>query len=156
MRHETRVRTVEDFQFLKEDAAEVTRLRKKNAVSLNETERRQERDDLEAKLASREKTREAGKKLQSDVPGVAADPAKKVSTQDDGLQADERNLANELAAEKARKDAKDILLQEAAHILSDDVGLLKRETRVVARNRPAPPMVPAQKKRQEPAPAAVW
>jgi len=156
MRHETRVRTVEDFQFLKEDAAEVTRLRKKNAVSLNETERRQERDDLEAKLASREKTREAGKKLQSDVPGVAADPAKKVSTQDDGLQADERNLANELAAEKARKDAKDILLQEAAHILSDDVGLLKRETRVAARNRPAPPMVPAQKQRQEPAPAAIW
>jgi len=156
MRHETRVRTVEDFQFLKEDAAEVTRLRKKNAVSLNETERRKERDDLEAKLASREKTREAVKKPQPDVPGVAADPAKKVSTQDDGLQADERNLANELAAEKARKDAKDILLQEAAHILSDEVGLLKRETRVAARNRPAPPMVAAQKQRQEPAPAAVW
>ena len=44
MRHEARVKSLQDFQFLKEDAAEISRLRKKASVSLNEIERRQERD----------------------------------------------------------------------------------------------------------------
>ena len=45
---------------------------------------------------------------------------------------DERNLASELAAEKAAKNAKDVMLTEAAHILSDEVGLLKTDTRMAA------------------------
>jgi carboxyl-terminal processing protease len=116
-RHEARVKSVQDFQFLKEDVAEVSRLRKRTSISLNETERRRERDEQEGKLALRKKLRGADEKFSS-------------SAQDDGLQADERDLSNELAAEKARKDAKDILLDEAAHILSDQAGLLKPEARV--------------------------
>jgi carboxyl-terminal processing protease len=56
--------------------------------------------------------------------------------QDDGLQADERNLASELAAEKAAKNAKDVLLQEAAHILADEAGMLKTDTRLASRSMP--------------------
>jgi carboxyl-terminal processing protease len=56
--------------------------------------------------------------------------------QDDGLQADERNLAAELAAEKAAKNAKDVLLQEAVHILADEVGMLKTDTRMASRVMP--------------------
>ena len=56
--------------------------------------------------------------------------------QDDGLQFDERDLAAELAAEKAAKDAKDILLQEAANILADEVGMLRTDTRMASRARP--------------------
>ena len=46
---------------------------------------------------------------------VKAVAVKGSSRQDDGLQFDERDLKAELAAEKAAKDAKDILLQEAAN-----------------------------------------
>ena len=56
--------------------------------------------------------------------------------QDDGLQADERNLVSELAAEKAAKNAKDVLLQETAHILADETNLLKTDTRMATRTMP--------------------
>ncbi|WGG52619.1 hypothetical protein [Rugamonas sp. DEMB1] len=55
---------------------------------------------------------------------------------DDGLQADERGLAAELDAEKAAKNAKDVLLNEAVHILADEVGLLKTDTRLASRVLP--------------------
>ena len=56
---------------------------------------------------------------------------------DDGLQADERDLANELAAKKARESAKDVFLNEAVHILSDEVDALRTGARLTARNKPA-------------------
>jgi carboxyl-terminal processing protease len=55
---------------------------------------------------------------------------------DDGLQGDERSLAAEIAAEKAAKDAKDVYLQEAAHILADEAGMLKSDTRMASRTMP--------------------
>ena len=55
---------------------------------------------------------------------------------DDGLQADERNLAAELAAEKAAKNAKDVLLQEAAHVLADESAMLKTDVRMASRTMP--------------------
>jgi carboxyl-terminal processing protease len=68
------------------------------------------------------------------VKAVAA--LKGSSRQDDGLQADERNLVAELAAEKAAKNAKDVLLQEAAHVLSDEAGMLRTDTRMATRVMP--------------------
>ena len=134
-RHQVRMKTDREFQFLKEDVAEVSLQRKKNLISLNEAERRNERETKEAQLASREKLRGAGKNTQSELPGQETELAMRVPTQDDGLQANERNLSNDLAAEKARKNTKDVFLDEAAHILSDEVGLLKIETRVASGNR---------------------
>jgi carboxyl-terminal processing protease len=61
---------------------------------------------------------------------------------DDGLQADERNLANELAAEKVRKNAKDVLLNEAVNILSDEVGVLNTGARFAARVKPGSQLTP--------------
>ena len=52
--------------------------------------------------------------------------------QDDGLQSNERNLDVDLAIEKANKNAKDVLLNEAVHILSDEVGLLKANPKLAA------------------------
>jgi len=134
-RHQVRMKTDREFQFLKEDVAEVSLQRKKNLISLNEAERRNEREAKEAQLASREKLRGASKNTQSELPGQETELAMRVPTQDDGLQANERNLSNDLAAEKARKNTKDVFLDEAAHILSDEVGLLKIETRVASGNR---------------------
>ena len=53
------------------------------------------------------------------------------------VQAGERDLNIELAAEKARKNDKDVLLLEAAHILGDSVELLKPGVNLAVRARQA-------------------
>jgi carboxyl-terminal processing protease len=136
-RHEARVKKNQDFVFLQEDIAEFKFQRKKNQVSLNEAERRQERDAQEARLASREARKNAGKSAQESVAGQESASVNSPARRDDGLQADERTLASELEVEKARKNAKDVFLNEAAHILSDEVGLLKNSARLAARSLPA-------------------
>src|SRR6185437_1562416 len=121
-----------DFQNLEEDVAEAQALRKKNLLSLNETERRKERDAEEAKTKARDKAAEAGKTAAEKQATVDKNNAMR----DDGLQANERNLTTELAAEKAAKDAKDVLLIEAAHVMGDEVDLLKSDTRMASRMAP--------------------
>ncbi len=132
-RHEARVKNDKDFLCLREDIAESMRQRKKNLVSLNEVERRQERDVLEARLTSCDARRDAGKSVGEDAASRKPAPGENRVVRDDGLQADERNLANELAAEKVRKNVKDVLLNEAVHVLGDEVGLLKTSPRFAAR-----------------------
>jgi carboxyl-terminal processing protease len=134
--HETRVKKDKDFKYLQVDIAEFKLQRKKNLVSLNETVRRKERDAQEARLKSRESRSDTGKSADEQVLGKEPVPGKGSALRDDGLQADERNLANELAAEKVRKNAKDVLLNEAVHILSDEVGVLKTGISLAARVKP--------------------
>jgi len=113
--HEARVRKDKAFQYLQEDIAESKVQRAKNQVSLNETARRKELAVQEARLASRDSKREAGK----DASNGSGNPVR-----DDGLQPGERSLAIELAAEKVRESAKDVLLIEAVQILGDAVRVL--------------------------------
>jgi carboxyl-terminal processing protease len=156
-RHEARVKKDKDFQYLQEDVAEFKLLRKKNQVSLNEVERRQERAVQEARLASREALKGAAKRTPAAGAGKAAPAAdKKRDLQDDGLQADERNLAADLAAEKARKEAKDVFLNEAAHILGDEVGLLKSGARFAGRVKPGTPVIPDQTPRADAVDGGAW
>ena len=157
-KHEARVAKDKDYQYLLDDIALAKKQRKENFISLNEAARRKERDAQEA----RAKLREA--RLVANVPGsddpvlipdpkdalnkaVSAKPANgktppKVATvkgalrTDDGLQADERALSAELDAENAAKAAKDVLLNEAVHILADEVSLLKTDTRLASRVLP--------------------
>ncbi len=132
--HEGRVKKDKDFRQLQADIAEFRLQRKKNLLSLNEAARRKERDALEARRKSREVQTDAGASVH-EVAARKASPALERGSElrDDGLQPDERNLANELAAEKARKNAKDVLLNEAVHILSDAVGALKSDARLASR-----------------------
>jgi carboxyl-terminal processing protease len=159
-KHDARVAKDKDFQYLAEDIALVKKQRKENSISLNETVRRKERETQEA----RSKLREA--RLLANTPGaddpilvpdpkdalnkaISAKPAsgktapipkvagvKGALRSDDGLQGSERTLAAELEAEKAAKAAKDVLLNEAVHILADEVGLLKTDTRMASRVLP--------------------
>jgi carboxyl-terminal processing protease len=152
-RHDLRVAKDKDFQYLEEDIAEALKLRKDNVISLNEAVRRKERDAQDARSRLREARLADSKATVKDEPAAGPGakearakipaptrPAKGVlaknNFQDDGLQADERNLAAELAAEKAAKNAKDVLLQEAVHILADEVGMLKTDTRMASRAMP--------------------
>jgi carboxyl-terminal processing protease len=122
-KHEVRVSKNKDFQYLLEDIAEFNAQRKKNLISLNETERRKEREAQEARVKSREKDK--GNIQSALSPDKETAQAKPHTFQDDGLQSNERNLDADLAIEKAQKEVKDVLLEEAAHIVSDEVNLLK-------------------------------
>ena len=127
--HKQRIKNEKDFQYLQEDIAEYNRIRKQNAISLNEAERRKEKEAQESKLAARK----AGTK---GVENVKDDAEK-----DDGLQAGERDMKAELAAEKARKNDKDVLLIEAARIMGDQVDLLKPGVNLAARMKQVPSLV---------------
>jgi len=155
-RHETRVKNDKDFQYLQEDIAEFRLQRKKNVVSLNEAERRAERQAQEARLASREKLSDGAKTAHQFAHGKETAPGKSRALEDDGLQADERNLTTELAAEKARKNAKDVWLNEAVQILSDEVVLLEPSARFVAREKPGYPLIPNQEPAFETPRSGVW
>ncbi len=152
-RHEARIAKDKEFQDLREDIAEVMKLRKENAISLNEAVRRKERDTQDARAKLREARLAAakgsvdepvaapgGKEARSKVPEptrpVKAVVASRSALRDDGLQGDERALSAEIAAEKAAKDAKDVMLQEAANILADEAGMLKTDTRMASRTMP--------------------
>ncbi len=105
-RHDTRVAGDPDFKRLVEDIAELKAQREKGVISLNEADRRKEMEAQAKRFKSREQIND----------GV--DPG-----EDDGLQANERSLSADIAIETARKNAKDVLLNEAASIMADDAGL---------------------------------
>jgi len=107
-RHDARVRDDRYFQRFVEDIAELKAQRDKGVVSLNEAQRRKELATQASRLKAREQIDD----------GVDLGD-------DDGLQSDERSLSADLALEKARKNARDVLLTEAAAILADEVGLNK-------------------------------
>ena len=124
--HNKRISHDKDFQYLLEDDAEFNKLRKKNLISLNENERRKEREALEARDKLREKSRG------NNASNKASAQTKAHMLQDDGMLSNERNLNAELAIEAANKNTKDVLLNEAAHILGDESGLLKVHPKLAA------------------------
>jgi len=121
-RHDLRVAKDKDYQNLLEDIGEYNQRRNKDEVSLNEAERRKERDALEAKLKSREK--EGG--AEAEKPSTHPDVAPVIDAGGDG-----DNDGDE-AQKKQDKKSKDALLYEAAYTLGDQVELLKTQ--------PSPPM----------------
>jgi carboxyl-terminal processing protease len=143
-RHEARAAKSKEWQYYAEDQAEVKRLRAEKTVSLNEAERRKERDDQEARKKTRDAERAAIEKSEpSDVTiasaattavskGTTAEDADKPVAQnaDDGLQADERSIKSQVEREKQAKQRKDVALEEAAHILADEIGLIRADTKL--------------------------
>jgi carboxyl-terminal processing protease len=140
----------------------VSKQRKENMMSLSETVRRKERDAQETRSKLREQ-RLLAVSANSDLV-VILDPkdarskameekstARQIARMkgtmraDDGLQGDERALSAELDAEKAAKNAKDVLLHESVRILADEVALLKTDTRLASRVLPYVPEVPPAK-----------
>ena len=96
------------YRFLEAELATQTALRKANTMSLNEAVRRKERDTMVAHM-----------KVVERMSGVKA-------SVDDGMQGDERSLAAELAEDAAFKNAKDVVLDEAAAVLADGAVLLAK------------------------------
>lgn len=110
--HDARVKDDPDFQRFVDDVAALKAQREKSALSLNETVRRDE-------IAAQTKRLKARGETSDDIN----------AGEDDGLQANERSLSADAALEKARKNAKDALQNEAASIVSDLANLQAGESR---------------------------
>jgi len=123
--HAARVTGDKEFSWWSQDVAEFRADREKKTISLNEGERRAERDADEAKKKARAAERKA--------LGLA--DAR--NDDDDGLQADERNVSQQVAAEEARKKRPDPLLRETAAILADAITMLTGNPRLAAQVMPA-------------------
>jgi carboxyl-terminal processing protease len=122
-KHDKRIARDQEFKYLREDIAEFAERRQKNLISLNEVERRKEREIQEA----RDKARR----------GEKADARNSTDAfQDDGMLPSERNLKTDIARENAAKELPDILLNEAAHIVGDEVLLLNADTTRIAATSP--------------------
>ena len=119
--HNTRVATDREFSWWAQDVAQFKADRGRKVISLNEGERRIERDQDLAKRKQRSAERKA---LGLVLPGGPED--------DDGLQADERNVAQQVAAEAAAKNRPDPLLRETAAILADAISALSGDAKLAA------------------------
>ena len=99
----------------------------KKYVSLNEAERRAERDKQEAQR----KQRQAERKLL----GLALDPLADDAA-DDGLGANERDIIKDAAREKLADKRPDPLLRESAAILADAIEVLGQDKKLSAQVLP--------------------
>ncbi len=126
--HGTRIVADKEFQWWSEDVAQFREERADKSISLNEVDRRGERDREAAKRKSRQ---EARKTL-----GLDLDPLADDDSRDDGLQAGERDVARDVAREKAAEKRPDPLLRESAAILVDAVRLLDNDRTLSAQVLP--------------------
>ncbi len=112
LRHQSRIAKDADYRYLLEDVVEMNALRNRKDISLNEAERRQERERQEARLKARDAAlAKPGADATTPPPEAeAANPG------DDGLLAGERSLAEELSSELAAAGKRDLLLEEASRI----------------------------------------
>ncbi len=124
-RHDLRVAKDKDYQHLLEDLGEFNLRRNKTTISLNEAERRKEKDDLEAKLKSRQKEDGAAPEVEKTSSHTVANPLVEAN-EDVDQDSDE-------AQKKQEKKSKDALLYEAAYALGDQVDLLNTHRRTAKR-----------------------
>ena len=123
--HAARVVKSPAWKLMLDELAQYKTMRARTTVSLNFAKREAERKQLDATQASfraRQKT----------IDGSDAYLKDQDSALDDGLDPGERSLKSELQQEKDAKQAPDAQLREAAHIVADEVGLLKTDPKLGA------------------------
>jgi carboxyl-terminal processing protease len=127
--HDARTAKSPAWQLMLDELAQYKMMRAKTSVSMNlatrEAERKQQ-DAIQAGFRTRHKAIDGSDALLSDDD----------SALDDGLDANERSLSSELKEEKDAKKAKDVQLNETAHIISDAVGLIKGDSKLAAQVLP--------------------
>jgi carboxyl-terminal processing protease len=163
-RHTARVANNTEWQAFAAEIADAREVRSEKTVSLNEQVRRKERDEQEAKRKARETASatpasdpasKTQQKIMQDTKGEAArgsppsgnSPAiaddGSVATQDDGLQPDERGIETDIKREQAAKEKRDVVLDETAHILADEISLIRTDTKLASRVLPRGVVMPA-------------
>ncbi|TPG48448.1 tail-specific protease [Rhodanobacter glycinis] len=123
--HGDRVAKSPAWKLMLDELAQYKTMRDKTAISLNlatrEVERKQQ-DAIQSDFRARHKA----------IDGSDATLGDEQSTLDDGLNANERSLKSELKQEKEAKKAKDVQLNETAHILFDAIGMIKADPKLAS------------------------
>jgi carboxyl-terminal processing protease len=119
--HDGRAASSPAWKLMLDELTQYKTMRNKTSVSLN--------------LAQREAERKQQDAIQADFRGrhkaIDGDTAQGDDSRlDDGLNANERSFKSELKEEKDAKKAKDVELNETAHILFDAVGLIKTDPKL--------------------------
>ncbi len=115
-KHKQRAAKSPAWQLLLDELAVYRKNRARTTVSLNYAEREAQRQHFEALQKSFNKRHEA----------IEGDTSDSIQVQlDDGLQPNERSLKSQLENEKEAENAHDVMLDEAAHIVADAVGLIR-------------------------------
>lgn len=142
-RHERRVASDAEFQFLLEDVRLAEERRANRTLSLLESRRKAERDAEVARIAARRAAREAAIGQTAAARAAAAARAERESRLDDGLTADERPIDGR---DEDAPEPPDVLAIEAANILADAIDLLRSDAALAAKvkafriaERPAAP-----------------
>jgi carboxyl-terminal processing protease len=117
--HDTRAANDPAWKLLLDELAAARKLHDQKTVSLNYKVRETERKQQEEQDAAFKKRREA----LGDVSGVNLQL-------DNGLTPGEQNIKASVAREKAAKEAKDIELDEASHIMADEVAMLEKDPKL--------------------------
>ncbi len=128
--HAARSAKDKEFQWWSEDVAQFRAEAAKKYVSLNETERRAERD--------RQDTQRKQRQAERKTLGLALDPLAE-DLADDGLGASERDIVKDAQREKLADKRPDPLLRESAAILSDAIGILGQDRKLSAQVLPDSP-----------------
>lgn len=123
--HEARTAMSPAWKLMLDELAQYKTMRAKTSVSLNFAKREAERKQLDAIQASFRDRQKA-------IDGSDAYMKDEDSALDDGLDPGERSLKSELKQEKDAKDAPDAQLREAAHIVADEVGMLKADPKLAS------------------------
>ncbi|HTH68014.1 MAG TPA: carboxy terminal-processing peptidase [Rhodanobacter sp.] len=123
--HSERVATSPAWKLMLDELAQYKIMRDKTSISLNFAAREAERKQQEA-IQSGFRARHKA----IDGTDVLGDDDQ--SHLDDGLNANERSLKSELKEEKESKKAKDVQLDETAHILFDAIGMIKADPKLAA------------------------
>ncbi|HEV7777845.1 MAG TPA: carboxy terminal-processing peptidase [Luteibacter sp.] len=124
-KHDARVSKSPAWKLMLDELAQYKKMREKTDVSLNLAARQTERKDFDAIQADFRARRKA-------LGGDASVDADAAATGDDGLNANERSLKSELKQEDDAKKAKDTELDEAAHIVSDEVVMIKADPKLAS------------------------
>jgi len=115
--HAQRIADDLEFQWWTEDVAHYRAEAAKKYLSLNEAERRAERDRQETQRKERQAIRRE--------KGLDLDPLAEET--DDGLTANERDVVKDAAREKAAEKRPDPLQRESAFILANAIDLLQKD-----------------------------
>jgi carboxyl-terminal processing protease len=124
-KHAERVAQSPAWKLMLDELAQYRTMRAKTAISLNFATREVERKQMEAIQADFRMRHKA-------IDGTDASLADEASSLDDGLNANERSLKSELKQEKDAKKAKDVQLNETAHILFDAIGMIKADPKLAS------------------------
>jgi carboxyl-terminal processing protease len=127
--HDARVAKSPAWKLMLDELAQYKKMAGMTSISLNLATRQAERkqqDAIQADFRARHKA----------IDGSDAALADEQSDLDDGLNANERSLKSELQQESDAKKAKDVQLDETAHILFDAEGLIKADPALAAKVLP--------------------